>query len=115
MLGAPKRSSRKDDRSMGLRLLHTSDWHLGHCITSLSRDREHRAFLEWLLAVLEDAQVDALLITGDIFDTANPSGSAQRMWYEFLERAHRQRPSLAIIAIGGNHDSATRLDAPEAL
>ena len=98
-----------------MRLLHTSDWHLGHSILSLSREREHQAFLDWLVPVLDSEQIDALLITGDIFDTANPSGAAQRLWYEFLERAHRLRPAMAIVVIGGNHDSATRLDAPEPL
>lgn len=98
-----------------MRFLHTSDWHLGHTIRTFARDREHDAFLDWLLGTLDREQVDALLITGDIFDTANPSGAAQRMWYRFLERAHRQNPALVIVVIGGNHDSASRLDAPEPL
>lgn len=55
-----------------MRLLHTSDWHLGHVLHGMSREREHREFLSWLLRVLEEEQIDALLITGDVFDSATP-------------------------------------------
>lgn len=98
-----------------LRLLHTSDWHLGQDLHGLPREAEHRAFLEWLLERLEDQAVDALLITGDIFDTQNPPVAAQAMLYDFLARAKRAQPGLDIVIIGGNHDSAARLEAPDAL
>ncbi|SOD90718.1 exonuclease SbcCD subunit D C-terminal domain-containing protein [Caenispirillum bisanense] len=98
-----------------LRLLHTSDWHLGQELHGLSREGEHRAFLEWLLATLDTEQVDALLITGDVFDSQNPPVAAQALFYEFLARAKRARPDLDVVVIGGNHDSAARLEAPNAL
>ncbi|MGQ9897478.1 MAG: exonuclease subunit SbcD [Acidobacteriota bacterium] len=98
-----------------MRLLHTSDWHLGIALGQCSREEEHKRFLNWLLETLKDQAVDALLITGDIFDTANPPATAQRLYYDFLAQCHSQLPELDIVIIGGNHDSAGRLDAPAEL
>ncbi|RKH30210.1 exonuclease subunit SbcD [Corallococcus praedator] len=98
-----------------MRLLHTSDWHLGHTLYDVSREAEHTAFLTWLLATLESEEVDALLVAGDIFDTANPSAEAQAAWYHFIARARRALPKLDVVVVGGNHDSAARLDAPDPL
>jgi exonuclease SbcD len=55
-----------------MRLIHTSDWHLGHTLHEISRRAEHLAFFDWLLGRLQALQADALLVAGDIFDTANP-------------------------------------------
>lgn len=98
-----------------MRILHTSDWHLGHSLQDHTREYEHAAFLCWLLDTLESEEVDALIICGDVFDSANPSAQSQGMWYGFLAEAHRRRPELDIVVIGGNHDSAARLDAPRPL
>jgi exonuclease SbcD len=98
-----------------MRLLHTSDWHLGHTLYDTSREAEHAAFLEWLLNTLVERKVDALLVAGDIFDTANPSAEAQAAWYQFIAQARERRPKLDIVVIGGNHDSAARLEAPDPL
>lgn len=95
-----------------VRIIHTADWHLGHTLHEFSRELEHRRFLAWLLEVLGEHQADALLVAGDIFETANPSAVAQEMWYRFLAQARRRYPNLDIVVIGGNHDSAARLDAP---
>ncbi|MCA9534529.1 MAG: exonuclease SbcCD subunit D C-terminal domain-containing protein [Myxococcales bacterium] len=98
-----------------MRLVHTSDWHLGHSLHDRSRAAEHDAFLSWLLDVLAERRADALLIAGDVFDVANPSAEAQRQWYGFLSRARARLPQLDIVVIAGNHDSAVRLEAPEEL
>lgn len=98
-----------------MRLLHTSDWHLGHTLYDVSREAEHAAFLDWLLVTLEAQSVDALLVSGDIFDTSNPSAEAQAAWYQFIARARGKLPGLDVVVIGGNHDSAARLDAPDPL
>lgn len=98
-----------------MRLIHTSDWHLGHSLHELSRRHEHLAFFNWLLNTIEKEQADALLVAGDIFDTANPSAQAQSDFYAFLARAKGRFPSLDLVVIGGNHDSAARLDAPDPL
>jgi len=98
-----------------MRLLHTSDWHLGHTLYDTTREAEHTAFLAWLLDTLEARKVDALLVAGDIFDTSNPSAEAQAAWYRFVAQARRRCPKLDVVVIGGNHDSAARLDAPHPL
>lgn len=95
-----------------MRLLHTSDWHLGQALHSYDRSYEHQQFLDWLLDTLVAERVDALLIAGDIFDTANPSSSAQKQLYRFLQQARRRLPALDIVVIAGNHDSPGRLEAP---
>lgn len=96
-----------------LRLLHTSDWHLGHSLHDLPRRFEHSRFLAWLLDQLEAEEIDALVVAGDIFDTVNPSAEAQQAFYDFLAEARQRMAGLDIVLIGGNHDSAARLDAPD--
>lgn len=94
-------------------ILHTSDWHLGHHLHDHPRDWEHARFLAWLADQLDAHQVDALLICGDIYDHANPASASQRMLYQFLAEIHRRRPPhFRTLIVGGNHDSAIRLDAP---
>lgn len=95
-----------------MRILHTSDWHLGQTFYDYDRTEEHAAFLSFLINQLQLLNVDALLIAGDIFDVANPSASAQNMFYRFLVDAVTINPELKIIIIAGNHDSAARLEAP---
>ena len=94
-----------------LRLLHTGDWHLGHTLHGRDRQVEHRAFLAWLLDTLDQTKADALLIAGDVFETANPPASAIHDLNTFLSDARRRLPALDIVIIAGNHDSALRLDA----
>jgi exonuclease SbcD len=98
-----------------LRILHTSDWHLGHRLRDFSRAVEHERFLSWLLNQFGVHRVDALLVAGDIFESSNPSAEAQRRFYDFLGAARDAYPDLDIVIIGGNHDSARRLEAAEAL
>lgn len=95
-----------------MRLLHTSDWHLGQTLHNYDRTYEHQCFLDWLLDTLVSEEADALLIAGDIFDNANPSSAAQRQLYRFLQRARERTPHLQIVVIAGNHDSPGRLEAP---
>ena len=98
-----------------MRLLHTSDWHLGQVLHHFERTTEHADFLAWLLNTLEQEQVDVLLIAGDIFDNANPSAASQRQLYRFLSDARLRIPHLNIVLIAGNHDSAGRLEASDPL
>lgn len=99
-----------------MRLLHTSDWHLGHTLRGeVTREHEHAMFLAWLLEACTREAADALLITGDVFDSATPPASAERMWFEFLAAARRARPGMDIVAIAGNHDSPARLGAASAV
>jgi len=95
-----------------VRIFHTADWHLGHHLHGVSRQLEHQQFLNWLLDELQDKQADALIVAGDIFDSANPSSAAQSQLYDFLVKTKTRLPNLDIVLVGGNHDSASRLDAP---
>ena len=98
-----------------MRLLHTSDWHLGQTLHNHDRTYEHQCFLDWLADTLLEERIDVLLIAGDIFDTANPSSSAQRQLYRFLQQARTRAPHLQVVVIAGNHDSPGRLEAPTPL
>ncbi len=98
------------DRST-FRILHTSDWHLGHRLDVFERESEHAAFLAWLLAVLEAECVHALVVAGDLFDSAHPPASASHQLHAFLRQARSRLPHLDIVLVAGNHDSAARLDA----
>ena len=95
-----------------MRLLHTSDWHLGQNFFGFSRHYEHQQFLDWLLLTLVEQQIDVLLIAGDVFDTANAPVSAQQQLYQFLCAAKLNTPHLQVVIIAGNHDSPTRLEVP---
>lgn len=93
------------------RFLHTSDWHLGATLDSVSRDEDHRLFLDHLAGLIETHRVDVLLVAGDIFDQMAPSAEALRLYYGFLRRVSFGRLRKVVI-VGGNHDSPSRLDAP---
>lgn len=95
-----------------MRLLHTSDWHLGQSLHNFDRHYEHQRFLDWLLDTIVSEQADALLVAGDVFDNANPSAASQRQLYTFLQQARARAPQLDIVVIAGNHDSPGRLEAP---
>lgn len=95
-----------------MRLLHTSDWHLGQSLHNYDRHYEHQCFLDWLLDTIVSEQADALLVCGDVFDNANPSAASQRQLYRFLRQAKQRAPQLDVIVVAGNHDSPGRLDAP---
>lgn len=98
-----------------MRLLHTSDWHLGQTLHNFDRSYEHGCFLDWLVDTLASEDIDVLLIAGDIFDNANPSAAAHRQLYRFLQQAKARVPHLQVVVIAGNHDSPGRLEAPTPL
>ena len=95
-----------------MRILHTSDWHIGHQLYERRRLDEHRQFLDWLLKTLQENAVDVLLVAGDIFDTALPSSDATNLYYRFLFRLYSETHAHAVIT-AGNHDSAMHLAAPQ--
>lgn len=97
-----------------LRVLHTSDWHLGRQLHGQKRYDEFEAFLQWMLAQIHEQRVDLLLIAGDLFDTTTPSNRAQSLYYRFLDGVARS-PCRHVVVIGGNHDSPSLLDAPAQL
>lgn len=98
-----------------MRLIHTSDWHLGQTLHEQERGYEHAAFLDWLLATLERERPDLLVIAGDVYDSVNPPVSAQRQLYGFVVAATRRLPRMTIAMIAGNHDSGARIEMPAPL
>jgi exonuclease SbcD len=96
-----------------MKILHTSDWHLGRTLyAKKERVLEHKAFLDWLADTIELHGVDVLLIAGDVFDTASPSSISQKLYYDFLVKV-KSTCCRNIIIVGGNHDSPSFLNAPK--
>jgi exonuclease SbcD len=97
-----------------MKVLHTSDWHLGKRLLHHERTEEHQHFLNWLLETIKDENVDALVVAGDVFDTGSPSNTALKQYYDFL-RALYVTGCRHVIITGGNHDSISTLNAPKEL
>ena len=93
-----------------LRILHTSDWHLGRSLLNKRRHAEHEAFLDWLLDTIQEQAITVLLVAGDVFDTATPSNAAQQLYYDFLTRLGTT-PCRHVVITAGNHDSPSFLGA----
>jgi exonuclease SbcD len=97
-----------------MKLLHTSDWHLGKRLENLSRLDEQKDVLKEICEIAESEQVDAVIVSGDLFDTYNPSAEAVDLFYKTLKRL-ANNGKRAVIAIAGNHDSPDRIEAPDPL
>ena len=97
------------------KFLHTSDWHLGQNFYGYDRSEEQRDFLAQLADIVRKHTPDALLVSGDIFHTAAPSNAAVNLYVEGMLNIHKACPTMAIIVIAGNHDSASRLDSDKRL
>ncbi|CAM4322050.1 Nuclease SbcCD subunit D [Novosphingobium lubricantis] len=93
-----------------MRILHTSDWHLGRQFHGLSLDEDHDHILVQILAVIDDERPDVVIIAGDVFDRANPPQSAITRLSQFLTTV-RAASDAAIVIIAGNHDSAAQIGA----
>jgi len=94
-----------------LKILHTSDWHIGRSLYSRKRYEELERFFDWLIACIEDEEIDALLVAGDIFDNGTPSNLAQELYYRFLCRL-AGAGCRHVVVTAGNHDSPSLLNAP---
>lgn len=97
-----------------MRILHTSDWHLGRSLYGRRRYEEFAAFLDWMAETVQHQSIDALLIAGDVFDNSTPGNRAQELYYRFLCRVAASACRHVVI-IAGNHDSPTFLNAPKEL
>ena len=94
-----------------MKILHTADWHIGQRLHERQRTDEHEKFLCWLLNTIQEHQVELLLVSGDIFDTALPSSESTNLYYRFLYRLYNETDAYAVIT-AGNHDSPRHLEAP---
>jgi len=97
-----------------MKILHTSDWHLGQSFMGKSRYEEHQQFLQWLHDVIVEEAVDLLLVSGDIFDTGTPPNYALESYYNFI-RSLSDTSCKKVIITAGNHDSVATLKAPQQL
>jgi exonuclease SbcD len=91
-----------------MRIIHTSDWHLGQNFYSKSRAAEHQAFLQWLLNTAKSEQVDAIIVAGDIFDTGSPPSYARELYNRFV--VDLQQTGCHLVVLAGNHDSVATLN-----
>lgn len=89
-----------------MRLLHTSDWHLGRSLDIVSLHEHQRDFLTWLAGLARERSIDAVLVSGDVYDRSIPSVEAVRLLEEGLVSLVGVCP---VVLVAGNHDSATRL------
>ncbi|MEA1899586.1 MAG: exonuclease SbcCD subunit D C-terminal domain-containing protein [Thermodesulfobacteriota bacterium] len=97
-----------------MKILHTSDWHIGRSLYGRKRYDEFSAFLDWLAEFIQTESVDALLVAGDVFDASTPSNRAQELYYRFLCKVSASC-CRHIVVIAGNHDSPSFLNAPKEL
>lgn len=97
-----------------MKLLHTSDWHLGQKFLTNDRKAEHELALGWLKDTIEAEKVDALVVSGDIFDIGNPPSYARTLYFRILKDL-QDTCCRHIVIIGGNHDSPSMLNAPKEL
>ena len=97
-----------------MRIVHTSDWHIGHRLYENDRSNEFKDFTLWLIALIDEEKIDVLIVSGDIFDVPSPSNSALEIYYNFLIKLNNTYCSNVIIT-GGNHDSPSTLEAPKEL
>lgn len=93
-----------------MRILHTSDWHLGKKLEGRSRLMEQEKFLFDLEKIIDEKKIDLLLISGDIYDTYNPSAEAEKLFYDSVKRVSKNG-EVGVIIISGNHDNPQRLGA----
>jgi len=98
---------------MSLRILHTSDWHLGQHFMGKTRQAEHQAFCAWLLEQVRTHEVDVLLIAGDVFDTGSPPSYAREQYYRLV--VDLRDAGCALVVLGGNHDSPAMLGESRSL
>lgn len=94
--------------------IHTADWHLGNQMHEIDRHEESQNFLRWLKNLIVEKNAETLVVAGDIFDTANPSVDARRLYYTFLASLV-DTCCKNVIIVGGNHDSAVMLDSAKEL
>lgn len=91
-----------------MRFLHTADWHVGKTLRGRSRADEHRAVLKEIATIADDQGVDAVLVAGDLFETAAPSPESEEIVYQALLALSKNRP---VVVVAGNHDNPRRFQA----
>lgn len=98
-----------------MKIIHTSDWHIGQTLHQYSRDDEHKYFFNQLKDIILEEKPDALIVSGDVFHSSTPTVVSQKLYYHTLVELSRLDDDLQIIIVAGNHDSPSRLEAPREL
>ncbi|MBR3709997.1 MAG: exonuclease SbcCD subunit D [Bacteroidales bacterium] len=91
-----------------MKILHTSDWHLGHVLYGHDRTEEQQSMLNQMVHIVEEQQPDVFLLCGDVFHTSQPSNTTQTMLSDALMKIHEANPQMVIVMTAGNHDSPTK-------
>lgn len=91
-----------------MKILHTSDWHLGHTIYGYDRKMEHESMLKQIEEIVKKEKPDVFLLCGDVFHTSQPSASVNRMFVDSITSIRKAHPDMIIIITAGNHDSGSR-------
>lgn len=97
-----------------MKILHTSDWHLGKRLEGFSRLTEQATVLQEICDIADREKAEAVIVAGDLFDTFNPSTEAVELFYHFTKKL-TNNGTRPVIAVAGNHDSPERIEAPDPL
>lgn len=98
-----------------MKILHTSDWHLGHNLYGYDRSFEQYSFLEQLACIVAEEKPDAMVVSGDIYHYSTPSAATQKMYTEGVLEIHKAYPEMSIVVIAGNHDNSSKLEIDSSL
>ena len=91
-----------------MKILHTSDWHLGHQLYGHERYLEHESMLRRICEIVEEEKPDLFLLCGDVFHTSQPSARANKMFVDAMAKIHRASQDMVMVVTAGNHDSGSR-------
>ena len=93
-----------------MKILHTSDWHLGHTLYNYDRTEEQKAMLDQMVNIVKEEQPDVFLLCGDVYHTSQPSAAVQTMFTNALVQIRDANPGMTIVITAGNHDSGSKHD-----
>lgn len=98
-----------------MKILHTSDWHLGHTLYNYDRSREQQHFLSQLADIVAEERPDVMVVSGDIYHYSAPAAATQRMYTDAMLEIHLASPETTIVVTAGNHDSSSKLEVDSSL
>lgn len=98
-----------------MKVIHTSDWHIGQSLYNYDRTREHENFFSQLENIVRNENPDLLLVCGDVYHYSTPSSAAQKLYTDSLLKIHQAAPEMTIIVTAGNHDSSSKLEVDRSL
>lgn len=98
-----------------MKILHTSDWHLGHTLYGYDRTKEQMSMLNQIKEIIKNEKPDAMVLSGDVYHTSQPSATVQRMFSDAIVAMCNACPTMTVVMTAGNHDSGTRHEAYHSL